>query len=451
MFTSKLVKKSQSLLGAPRNKQIINFIDDLNIPIADKFGDQAPLEMLRFIIENRSFHDIKACQTKNITDCSFIVCCNPPSAGRNQLSPRLVRQLCILSMPDPSAKSLFNIYQVQLGRFFGENEFNNEIKSNLVPLVSSCIVIYYRVFINMLPTPSKSHYVFNFRDLSKLNNGLMQANALVVVNKDHLVNLFAHECVRVFSDRLTTDADNEIFYDHLIYTISDYFKTELQNPYRRQPILKAKENEETEAAASEPNENSELVLYGDFIKNDERIYQPLRNWRQLISVLSEYQMRSNMAGHVSKQIVFFKEAVEHICRACRVLRQPGGHLLLIGLDGTGKNTILELSAFISNCEMMKLNVKKGYSYADFREDLKGVFKVTGIKQRRIVLFIADKDISEELFLEDLDSMLTSGNIPDLFDADELDGVFMEIKQDALMDGISEDKAELYKYLINVSK
>ena len=160
-------------------------------------------------------------------------------------------------------------------------------------------------------------------------------------------------------------------------------------------------------------------------------------------------MRSNMAGHVTKQIVFFKEAVEHICRACRVLRQPGGHLLLIGLDGTGKNTILELAAFISNCEMIKLNVKKGYNYLDFRDDLKSVFKVTGIKQRHVVLFIADKDIYEELFLEDLDSMLTSGNIPDLFDADELDTVFMELKQDALMDGISEDKAELYKYLINV--
>ncbi len=265
MFTSKLVKKSNCLLGAPRNKLVLSFIDDLNIPIADKFGDQPPLELLRYIIENRSFHDIRACQAKNITDCSFILCCNPPAAGRNQLSPRLLRQLCILSMPDPSAKSLFNIYQVQLGRFFSENEFNNEIKSNLVSLVSSCIVIYYRVFINMLPTPSKSHYVFNFRDLSKLNSGLMQANALVVVNKDHLVNLFAHECVRVFNDRLTTDADNEAFYEHLIYTVSDYFKMEIPNPYRRQAAKSTNEDEEC-SSPTDSDENAELVLYGDFIK-----------------------------------------------------------------------------------------------------------------------------------------------------------------------------------------
>ena len=123
---------------------------------------------------------------------------------------------------------------------------------------------------------------------------------------------------------------------------------------------------------------------------------------------------------------------------------------MIGLDGTGKNTIMELAAFISNCDMMKLNVKKGYNYQDFREDLKLIFKLTGIKRKQIVFFIPDKDIYEELFLEDLDSMLTSGNIPDLFDNDELDAIFMEIKQDAYIEGISEDKAELYKFLINVS-
>ena len=59
---------------------------------------------------------------------------------------------------------------------------------------------------------------------------------------------------------------------------------------------------------------NDVLLYGDFLKNDERVYQPLSNWNQIVSVLSEYQMRSNMAGHVTKQIVFFKEAVEHICR-----------------------------------------------------------------------------------------------------------------------------------------
>ncbi len=69
-------------------------------------------------------------------------------------------------------------------------------------------------------------------------------------------------------------------------------------------------------------------------------------------------------------------------------------MLLIGIDGTGKHTIMELATFISNCEMFKLNVKKGYNYLDFREDLKTVFKMTGIQRKKIVFFIPDKDIYE---------------------------------------------------------
>ncbi len=53
-------------------------------------------------------------------------------------------------------------------------------------------------------------------------------------------------------------------------------------------------------------------------------------------------------------------------------------------------------------------------------------------------------------MEDLDSLLTSGNIPDLFDMDELDSLLMELKNDAMMDGIMDERSELNKYLINVS-
>ncbi len=195
----------------------------------------------------------------------------------------------------------------------------------------------------MLPTPSKSHYIFNFRDLSKLNNGLMQANALVVVNKNHLVDLFAHECIRVFNDRLITHEDNVSFYEHLSFTILDYFKVEYDNPYNRalrkgdsqeeEEKSQHKQQKDSQAKQKDPEPSKSPVeedaqnnfsLYGDFIKNDERIYQPLRNWKQLVSVLSEYQMRSNMAGHSTKQIVFFKEAVEHICRLVKHKRPENG-------------------------------------------------------------------------------------------------------------------------------
>jgi dynein heavy chain len=236
-----------------------------------------------------------------------------------------VRQFCILSIPDPSARSLLNIYQVQLGRFFSENEFNIDIKLQLSNIVLASIVIYYRVFVNMLPTPKKSHYIFNLRDLSKLVKGMMQANPSSISTKENLIDLFAHESLRVFNDRFICEEDNDLLIHHLCETVNDYFKVSIRNKFQKLPRQtpshrtsnpntgRSERSSETKSSDSSGDDFG-LFLYGDFLKNDERVYHQLNNWKQVVSVLSEYQMRSNMSGHATKQIVFFKEAVEHICR-----------------------------------------------------------------------------------------------------------------------------------------
>ena len=112
------------------------------------------------------------------------------------------------------------------------------------------------------------------------------------------------------------------------------------------------------------------LLFCNFLKSDDRLYQQLSDWRQCCPIFLDYQMRYNLNGHSTLKMVFFKEAVEHVLRICRVLQQPGGHLLLIGLDGTGRRTCLELGAFISGHTMFQLNLKRGYSHQEFRDDMK---------------------------------------------------------------------------------
>ena len=47
------MKKNANLLGCPPGKWLFVFIDDLNIPQVDSFGDQPTLETLRYILTNR--------------------------------------------------------------------------------------------------------------------------------------------------------------------------------------------------------------------------------------------------------------------------------------------------------------------------------------------------------------------------------------------------------------
>ncbi|ESO83512.1 hypothetical protein LOTGIDRAFT_133247 [Lottia gigantea] len=425
----KLIKKGKDALGAPKGRKVVVFVDDLNMPAPEQYGAQPPLELLRQFLELGGFYDTAKLQWKDILDVTMVTACGPPGGGRNPTSPRLLKHFCIFALPTPSTRSLQHIYQVQLGRFIiQDGDFMPEVQECLFSMVSASIAIYYRMGSTMLPTPTKSHYTFNIRDLSKVIQGLLQAHNSVIVSKDNCAQLLAHEATRVFHDRLVDNTDRMAFFDILSDNLHDYFKVGLS--------LKKLRNEQ--------------VLFGDFFEIDEtanRIYQPLADRSKLGNVLEDYYMRLNFGNSKSSQLVFFKDAVEHIVRAARVFRQPGGHLLLVGLDGTGKSTVVHLASHIARCELFRLSLQKHYGTIEFRDDLKRVFKISGVKGQNTVFLLADSDIVKESFLEDINCILNSGEVPDLFDNEELDGITMDLKSAAAEADIPDTRVAVYQFFI----
>ena len=59
-------------------------------------------------------------------------------------------------------------------------------------------------------------------------------------------------------------------------------------------------------------------------------------------------------------LAMFLFAVEHVSRICRVLSQPGGNMLLVGLGGSGRQSLARLAAFI--CGMEVFQVCSTYHY-----------------------------------------------------------------------------------------
>ena len=69
-----------------------------------------------------------------------------------------------------------------------------------------------RVRDTIRPTPSKSHYTFNLRDVSKVFQGILIIGVKELGGlPDALARLWCHECMRVFHDRLTDTADKNTF------------------------------------------------------------------------------------------------------------------------------------------------------------------------------------------------------------------------------------------------
>jgi len=57
------------------------------------------------------------------------------------------------------------------------------------------------------PTPAKTHYTFNLRDFSKVICGMTMATKVQLTESNQTLRLWAHECTRIFGDRLINNED----------------------------------------------------------------------------------------------------------------------------------------------------------------------------------------------------------------------------------------------------
>jgi dynein heavy chain, axonemal len=97
----------------------------------------------------------------------------------------------------------------------------------LKELVQASISVFQFVKTNLRPTPAKSHYLFNMRDVSRVVQGLQMMRVFTFGSSAKLVRLWVHENARVFSDRLSETEDRDKLFYHLSVACREFLREDL--------------------------------------------------------------------------------------------------------------------------------------------------------------------------------------------------------------------------------
>jgi dynein heavy chain, axonemal len=164
----KFEKRRKGVFGPPTGKKWVIFIDDLNMPKKEEYGAQPPIELIRQWMDHEGWYDLKTKEKefKSIVDIIFCSAMGPPGGGRSSLTQRLQRHYNIINYTTLDTKSIDRIFVTILTRFLGS--FPQEISENVEKLVEATQFVYDKVEKTLKPTPTKSHYTFNLRDMSKI-------------------------------------------------------------------------------------------------------------------------------------------------------------------------------------------------------------------------------------------------------------------------------------------
>ncbi|KAI4566385.1 hypothetical protein MJG53_015062 [Ovis ammon polii x Ovis aries] len=423
IIESRVEKRTKGVYVPFGGKCMITFMDDLNMPAKDTFGSQPPLELIRLWIDYGFWYDRTKQTIKYIRDMFLMAAMGPPGGGRTVISPRLQSRFNIINMTFPTESQIIRIFGTMINQKL--QDFEEEVKPIGNVVTEATLDVYNTVVQRFLPTPAKIHYLFNLRDISKVFQGMLRANKDFHDTKSSITRLWIHECFRVFSDRLVDAADMEAFVSILSDKLGSFFDLTFHNlcPNKRSPI------------------------FGDFLR-EPKVYEDLTDLTVLKTAMETALNEYNLSpAVVPMQLVLFREAIEHITRIVRVIGQPRGNMLLVGIGGSGRQSLARLASSICEYITFQIEVTKHYRRQEFREDIKRLYRQAGVELKATSFLFVDTQIADESFLEDINNILSSGEVPNLYKADEFEEIQTLIIDQARAEQVPESSDSLFTYLI----
>ncbi|KFO26066.1 Dynein heavy chain 11, axonemal [Fukomys damarensis] len=423
VLEKRLEKKAGRNYGPGGNKKLVYFIDDMNRPEVDLYGTVQPHTLMRQHIDYGHWYDRQKVMLKEIHNCQYVACMTP-TVRSFSVSPRLQRHFTVFAFNFPSLDALNTIYG-QIFSFHSQHRaFGPSVLSSGPSLIQATVAFHQMMTRTFLPTAVKFHYVFNLRDLSNVFQGILFASPECLKGPDDLIHLWLHESSRVYGDKLIDTKDCGLFQKKILETAYKYFEGLNSHVLLQQPLV-----------------------YCHFAKGgEEPCYMPVRDWEALKMILTESLSTYNELN-AAMHLVLFEDAMQHVCRISRILRTPQGHALLIGVGGSGKQSLSRLAAHMCSLEVFQITLTTGYRIQDLRVDLANLYIRIGAKNMPTAFLLTDAHVLDESFLVLINDLLVSGEIPDLFSEEDVDKIVSGVRNEVHALGVVDSRENCWKFFL----
>ncbi|XP_007946239.1 dynein axonemal heavy chain 9 [Orycteropus afer afer] len=420
-----LEKKAGRNYGPPGNKKLIYFIDDMNMPEVDAYGTMQPHTIIRQHLDYGHWYDRNKLSLKEIMNVQYVSCMNP-TAGSFTINPRLQRHFSVFVLSFPGADALSSIYSTILIQHLKLGNFPESLQKSIPQLINLALTFHQKIASTFLPTAIKFHYIFNLRDFANIFQGILFSSMECVKSTQDLVKLYLHESNRVYRDKMVEEKDFDLF---------DKIQTEVV----KKIFDGIKETVE---------QTRNLNMYCHFANGiGEPKYMPVQSWELLSQTLVEALENHNEVNTVM-DLVLFEDAMRHVCHINRILESPRGNALLVGVGGSGKQSLTRLAAFISTMDVFQITLRKGYHIPDFKVDLASLCLKAGVKNLSVVFLMTDAQVADERFLVLINDLLASGEIPDLYSDDEVENIISSVRNEVKSQGLVDNRENCWKFFID---
>lgn len=240
-----------------------------------------------------------------------------------------------------------------------------------------------------------------------------------------MLRLFLHEAERTYCDKLVDEEDITNYKKLMQTTVTQIFQ-----------------DMNADDLFAQPND------YFHYLDTEEGAkYLPVPSLSATLEALEHFLSNYNDT-FAAMNLVLFSDAVKHVLKICRIMEMPRGNALLVGIGGSGKQSLSRLAAFICNLHVVQIVLRKGYSIQDFKDDIAQIYLKVGMKHVATAFLLTDAQIADEKFLVCINDVLASGEISGLFSDEDVEPIIASMRHECKQAGILDTNENCWKFFIN---